>query len=60
MPTLALTNHNRLTGVIRFYKKAKMLGIKPIIGAEIDLEGGYHLTILCKNKEGYSKLRHLD
>ena len=44
MPALALTDHNRLTGAIRFYEKAKNLGIKPIIGAEVTVEGGYHLT----------------
>ena len=59
MPTLALTDHNRLTGAIRFYDKAKALGIKPIIGVETDLEGGYHLTLLCKNNEGYSNLCRL-
>jgi error-prone DNA polymerase len=59
MPALSLTDHNRLTGVIRFYDKAKALGIKPIIGAEIDLEGGYHLTLLCENTEGYSNLCRL-
>jgi len=59
MPALALTDHNRLTGAIRFYDKAKAMGIKPIIGAEIDLEGGYHLTLLCKNIEGYSNLCRL-
>jgi len=59
MPALALTDHNRLTGAIRFYDKAKAAGIKPIIGAEIDLEGGYHLTLLCKNNEGYSNLCRL-
>ncbi len=59
MPALALTDHNRLTGAIRFYDKAKALGIKPVIGAEIDLEGGYHLTLLCKNMEGYSNLCQL-
>ena len=46
MPALALTDHNRLTGAVRFYQKALSAGIKPIIGAEIDLEGGYHLTLL--------------
>ena len=56
MPALALTDHNRLTGVIRFYSKAKAVGIKPIIGAEVDLDGGYHLTLLCKNADGYSNL----
>ena len=59
MPALALTDHNRLTGAIRFYKKAKALEIKPIIGAEVDLEGGYHLTLLCKDRKGYSNLCRL-
>ena len=59
MPALVLTDHNRLTGAIKFYKKAKVLGIKPIIGAEIDLEGDYHLTLLCKDKRGYSNLCRL-
>jgi len=60
MPALAITDHNKLTGAIRFYEKAKVLGIKPIVGTEIDLEGGYHLTLLCKNKKGYtSRARHI-
>ena len=59
MPVLALTDHNRLTGAIRFYEKAKALGIKPIIGAEVDLEGSYHLILLCKDMVGYSNLCRL-
>ena len=59
MPAMALTDHNRLTGAIRFYEKAKALGIKPIIGAEINTEGGYHLTLLCKDRQGYSNLCRL-
>ena len=59
MPAIALTDHNRLTGAIRFYEKAKALDIKPIIGVELSLEGGYHLTLLCKNKQGYSSLCRL-
>ncbi len=59
MPALALTDHNRVTGAIRFYDKAKACGIKPIIGAEIDLSGGYHLTLLCKDRDGYSNLCQL-
>ena len=34
MLALTLTDHNRLTGAVRFYEKARALGIKPIIGAE--------------------------
>ncbi len=59
MPALAITDHNRLTGVIRFYDKAKAIGIKPIIGAEIDMAGGHRLTLLCKNATGYSNLCQL-
>ena len=51
MPALALTDHDRLTGAVKFYEKARALGIKPIIGAEVTLEGGYHLTLLCKDKK---------
>ncbi|MFC1906367.1 DNA polymerase III subunit alpha [Chloroflexota bacterium] len=59
MPALALTDHNRLTGAIRFYDKARVAGIQPILGSEIDLEGGYHLILLCKDNEGYSNLCRL-
>lgn len=59
MPALALTDHNRLTGAIRFYDLSRKTGIKPIIGAEIDMEGGYHLTLLCKDMAGYSSLCRL-
>ena len=59
MPALALTDHNRLTGAIRFYDLARKSGIKPIIGAEIDMEGDFHLTLLCKNMQGYSSLCRL-
>jgi error-prone DNA polymerase len=59
MTALALTDHNRLTGAIKFYEKTRALGIKPIIGAEIDIEGGYHLTLLCKDGKGYSNLCRL-
>ncbi len=59
MPALALTDHNRLTGAIRFYDAAKKSGVKPIIGAEVDIEGGFHLTLLCKDMAGYSNLCRL-
>jgi len=59
MPAMALTDHNRLTGAVRFYEQARALGIKPLIGAEIDLEEGYHLTLLCRNKQGYANLCRL-
>jgi len=59
MPSIAVTDHNCLTGAIRFYDKARAMGIKPIIGAEVTIEGGYHVTLLCKNTKGYSNLCQL-
>jgi error-prone DNA polymerase len=38
MPALALTDHQGLYGAIRFYRKAKKAGIKPILGAEVVVE----------------------
>jgi error-prone DNA polymerase len=59
MPALALTDHNGLYAAIRFYKACLKANIKPIIGAEMTLENGNHLTLLAKNNEGYSNLCQL-
>lgn len=56
MTALALTDHNTLSGAIRFYEECHRVGIRPILGAELDMEGGYHLLLLCSNMEGYSNL----
>ena len=66
---LALTDHGNLYGTIEFYKKAKKLGLKPIIGLEAYLAPRsrfdkatkvdskiYHLTLLAKNEIGYKNL----
>jgi error-prone DNA polymerase len=70
--SLALTDHNGLYGAVRFYDYAKKIGIKPIIGAELQLEGTEgpfpsfniqnskfkipHLILLAKSLTGYSNL----
>ena len=36
--SLALTDHNGLYGAVRFYDYARKIGIKPIIGVEIEVE----------------------
>jgi error-prone DNA polymerase len=59
MPAFALTDHDGLYGAIRFYKACLKAGIKPIVGAELTLEGGNHLTLVAKNNEGYSNLCRL-
>ena len=47
MDALALTDHDALYGAVCFYQAARERGIKPILGAELTLEGGYHLDVLA-------------
>ncbi len=56
---LALTDHDNLSGAMRFAHLAESVGIKGITGAELTLTGGSHLTLLAKNKEGYRNLCRL-
>jgi len=56
MTSLAITDHNNVSGAVKFVKTARNAGIKPIIGCEVTMEGGHHLTLLCKNSTGYREL----
>jgi len=59
---IALTDINNLYGSIDFYKYAKKIGIKPIIGLTIEISGiidtenKYDLILLAKNDTGYKNL----
>jgi len=56
---LALTDHDGLYGAVRFWQAAKEQGIRPIVGAEVALEGLGHLTLLAESREGYANLCRL-
>ncbi|MCD4692435.1 MAG: DNA polymerase III subunit alpha [Calditrichales bacterium] len=70
MDAIAITDHGNMFGVIEFYKKAKEIGIKPIVGIEAyiaprertlrkqidDESNSYHLILLAKNEQGYKNL----
>src|SRR3954453_8350210 len=53
---LALTDHDGLYGAMEPAQAEKPLGIKPITGAEMTLDDGHHLTLLCENAAGYHNL----
>src|SRR6476660_4666639 len=71
MNGLALTDHGNLHGALEFYRKAKDVGINPIIGYEAYIapgsrfekkdaanskEASYHLTLLAQNRTGFRNL----
>jgi len=65
-PALAITDLNNLFGGVKFYKEARGKGVKPVLGAEVFLEGlGQDPTaltrvlLLVQNKEGYLHLSEL-
>ena len=65
-PALAISDLNNLFGAIKFYKEARAAGIKPIIGAEILLQGLAkdnaalsRMVVLVQNRRGYLNLCEL-
>ncbi len=54
--SLALTDHNTVSGAMEFAVSARALGLRPIHGAEIDLDDGRHLTLLVQDARGWSNL----
>ncbi|MCH7610969.1 MAG: error-prone DNA polymerase [Chloroflexi bacterium] len=59
MPVMALTDHDGFYGIIQFVMEARELGIRPIIGAEVTMDEGYHLTLLVEDAQGYANLCRL-
>ena len=65
-PALAITDLNNLFGAIKFYKEARSKGVKPVIGAEVVLEGlgddasvVSKVILLVQNRQGYLNLCEL-
>jgi len=56
---LALTDHDGVYGSLEFAHAAKDLGVRPITGAELTLDGGSHLTLLVETPQGYANLCRL-
>ncbi len=52
----ALTDHNSVSGSMEFAVTAHALGLRPIHGAEVDLDDGRHLTLLVQDASGWSNL----
>ena len=65
MPAIAVTDHANLFSLVKFYKAAQGIGIKPIAGADVlilnpeDPTTPYRLTLLVNNHTGYITLTEL-
>jgi len=65
MPALAITDHVNFCGLIKFYKKALAVGVKPIVGADLWVEEDdgsadpFRIAILCQNELGYLNAKKL-
>lgn len=59
MPALALTDHDAVYGAMRFVEAAEEAGIHPILGAEMTLDDGAHLTLLVEDETGWHNLCRL-
>ena len=55
---MALTDRDGLYGIPRFLRAAGEAGVGPIVGAEVNLEGG-HLVLLVEDTKGYHSLSKL-
>lgn len=59
MKALALTDRNGGYGLVEFYKLATRMGIKPILGAELDDRERQQAVILARDRERYAQLCRL-
>lgn len=62
MPAVAITDLNNIFALVKFYKKARPMGIKPIAGAEVVVRfenTSSRVTLLCMNNQGYLHLSEL-
>src|SRR2546422_5710631 len=48
-----------LYGIPRFHAIARRQGLRPLVGAELDVEGGGRVALLCEDRGGYKNLCRL-
>jgi len=58
LPAIALTDEGNLHGAVQFTQVARAAGIKPILGAELRVEGGV-LRLYVEEAKGYANLCRL-
>jgi len=63
LPAVTITDLHNQFALVKFYKAAESVGIKPIVGADVYvMENGqppWLVTLLCRNHNGYLNLSRL-
>ena len=59
LPALALTDTHALYGAVEFAARCRDVGVQPIIGAELTLNGGHSIVLLAQSGAGYANLCRL-
>src|SRR3954451_16997841 len=54
--TFALTDHDGVYGFLEFELAVKHFGVRAVTGAEVPVEDGIHVTLLCEPQAGYANL----
>ncbi|HKW06044.1 MAG TPA: error-prone DNA polymerase [Candidatus Dormibacteraeota bacterium] len=58
MPALAITDHGGVYGAVKHLQACRKLGVKPIIGSALEVDGE-ELILIARNLRGYSNLCRL-
>jgi error-prone DNA polymerase len=58
MPALAITDHGGVYGAVKFLQACRKLGVKPIIGSALEVDGD-EMILIARNLRGYSNLCRL-
>src|SRR3954449_6739818 len=57
--TLALTDHDTISGSMEFAQAARTFGLKAIHGCELTVDGDRHITLLVRDEHGWRNLCRL-
>ena len=58
MPALAITDRSGVYGAVKFLQACRKVGVKPLIGAALEVDGA-ELLLIARNLRGYSNLCRL-
>jgi error-prone DNA polymerase len=58
MPALGISDHGGVYGAVKFLNHARRLGIRPVLGSELEVDGR-HLLLIAKTMRGWSSLTRL-